>query len=260
MLFLLNGLTYLFSGLCVSFITIPQTMPEKTGRWRDQLDEFKRDTLKGFRYVWNSTGLRELIFVSAFLTFFTVPVIILLPFYVEDYLGAEPDWYGFLLAAYGVGAMVGFAVAGSIKLSGTARGRWLMIFIVMEAVGYGLLGLIKNPAPAMVLAIVGGITGGFVTVHITTILQLTTPGDMRGRVFGLLATVSGSLAPLAMGLAGVVADLVNQNIPLIYVSCGAIMLVLSVAVFLNRDVREYLAYEAEEESSMPIEHQVVPLK
>ena len=129
----------------------------------------------------------------------------------------------------------------------------MVTFIILESAGYGLLGLVKDPVTAMVLAFLGGATGGFVTVNITTILQITTPGEIRGRVFGLLGTLSISLAPLAMGLAGVIADLVGQNIPLIYVSCGAIMAVLSSVVLVNRHVRDFLAYEAEAERKDDVE-------
>lgn len=65
-LFLINGLTYLFSAVSESFITIPQSIPEKSSQWREQLLEFRRDTVKGFHYVWNKTGLRELVLISAF--------------------------------------------------------------------------------------------------------------------------------------------------------------------------------------------------
>jgi MFS family permease len=128
----------------------------------------------------------------------------------------------------------------------------------VESVGYGLLGLVGNPFIALIMAFLGGVTGGFVTVNITTILQLTTPNEVRGRVFGLLSTISGSLAPIAMGLAGVVADLVNQNVTLIYLACGAAMTGLSVAVLLNREVRSFLAYESE--GPPPPKKQAVPLK
>jgi MFS family permease len=198
--------------------------------------------------------------ISTFTTFFTVPIIILLPFYVEDFLKAAPDWYGFLLAAYGAGAMIGYVLAGSFQLSGQARAKLMMLAIVLESVGYILLGLVRDPATAVGMAALGGIASGFVGVNITTILQISTPSAIRGRVFGLLSTVAGSLAPLAMGLAGVVADLVDQNIPLIYLACGVMLTVLSLLVLLNPDVRSFLAYEGEEEPAPAgVEHLVAPV-
>jgi hypothetical protein len=257
LLFFINGLTYLFSAFSESLIAIPQVVPEKSSAWKEQFLEFKQDTWEGFRYVWNRTGLREVVLVSALLAFFTTPVIILLPFYVEDFLKAEADWYGFMLAAYGIGSLVGYLTAGSIRLSGKARARCMVTFIILQAAGHGLLGVVNDPGTAVVLALLGGLTGGFVTVNITTILQITTPGEIRGRIFGLLGTISGSLTPIAMGLAGVVADLVNQNIPLIYISCGAIMTSLSILVSLRGEFRSFLAYEGVAEVSQEVEGRVI---
>ena len=259
LLFLLNGVTYLFAAASESFVVIPQVIPEKSSGWKEQFLEFRKDISEGLRYVWHRSGLREAVFVSAFLSFFTVPIIILLPFYVEDFLQVKIDWYGFLLASSGVGTLVGYLFAGAIRLSGKARGRLMMTFIILQSVGYGVLGLVSSPATAMVLGFLGGFTSGFVTVNITTVVQVTTPGEIRGRVFGLLAAISASLAPIAMGLAGVVADLVNQNIPLIYVTCGVIMTLLSVLVSLRREFRSFLAYDQKGETPQRIKERVVSL-
>jgi DHA3 family macrolide efflux protein-like MFS transporter len=245
-LFLMNGLTYLFAAASESLVVIPQpataVLAQDVSNWREQIHTFKKDILEGLRYVWHKRGLREIVFVSAFLNFFMVPVVILLPFFVEDVLRVTTDWYGFLLAAYGVGTLGGYLFAGGAKLTGKTRGTVMMVVIILNSLGYGALGLVRTPSAAMVLAFLGGLTTGFVTVNITTIVQITTPGEIRGRVFGLLGTISASLTPIAMGLAGVVADLVNQNIPLIYVTCGVIMGLLSILVSLDREFRGFLAY------------------
>ncbi len=259
MLFLINGVTYLFSAGSVLFITIPQTMPENSGDWKDQIAVFKQDFVHGFRYVWSKGGLRELVLASAFLSFFTVPVIVLLPFYVEDILKVSVDWYGFLLAAYGVGSVIGYVLAGVIRLVGTTRSKVMVGVIIVESAGYGVLGLVSHPIAALALAFMGGCAGGYFSILLTTLLQITTPSQIRGRVFGLLSTIAGSLAPIAMGLTGVVADLTDHNIPLIYVSCGVIMGVLSILVSLNRKFRNYLAFEQESTPAQKIEAQIASL-
>ncbi|MBI5302093.1 MAG: MFS transporter [Chloroflexi bacterium] len=244
-LFLINGLTYLFSAACVLFIRIPQEIPAEAGDWRKQFTILKVDLMNGFRYVWHTHGLRELVFVSAFLNFFTVPIIVLLPFYVEDFLKVSVDWYGFLLAAYGVGSVIGYVLAGIIRLEGNARSRVMVSMIILESFGYGLLGFADSPYTALALALLGGCVGGFVGILITTLLQITTPGDIRGRVFGFLATIAGSITPIAMGMTGVIADALGHDIALIYISCGAILFVLSILVSLSREFRNYLAFERE---------------
>ena len=243
LLFLFNGVSYLFAAGSESFVKIPQTIPEKSPHWREQFRDFKRDTLIGFRFVWQRSGLRTLVLVSAFLNFFSVPIIVLLPFFVEDILKVPVDWYGFIVAATGVGALIGYIFAGAIRLSNRARGRLLLAFIIAESFGYGLLGFVREPVTALILGLLDGFVSGVVMVNVTTLLQITTPSEMRGRVFGLLGTISGSLTPIAMGLAGVVADLLNRDIPLIYVACGTIMVALSCLVALNRGFRQFLAYD-----------------
>ncbi|HIP71156.1 MAG TPA: MFS transporter [Anaerolineae bacterium] len=225
-LFLIDGLTYLFSAVSESFITIPQTVPEKIPGWRENLSAFKKDIILGFRYVWRTPGLRELVLVSTLLNFFMTPILILLPFYVEDFLRVKPDWYGFLLASYGLGSMLGFVLAGALPLSGRKRSWLIVLFIIVEPLGYVALGVWLNPWIALGMTLIGGLISGFVMVYVTTILQLTTPGDIRGRVFGLLGTLAGALTPLAMGAAGIIADLTGQNIPLIYIACGVMAALL----------------------------------
>ena len=133
----------------------------------------------------------------------------------------------------------------------------MLVFIMFQAVGYAFFGLVRDPYLAAGLAVINGLVQGFVTVNITTILQITTPGEIRGRIFGILATISSSLAPLAMGLAGVIADLVDQNIPAIYIVSGAIMTVVVVIVSFNPHFRKFLASDGELESSDPMPNEQI---
>jgi MFS family permease len=257
--FMINGITFLFSAASEAFIRIPQEIPEKSDQWQEQFREFKKDTLEGIRYMWSRRGLRELVLVSAAMGFFSMPVIVLLPFYVEDFLKATPDWYGFLAAAYGLGSVIGYVIAGWVRVSGKSRCRWMLGFIVLESAGHGLLGFVRDPFTALLLASLGGAAGGFVAVNILTLVQITTPSEIRGRLFGVLGTISGGLAPLAMGLGGVAADLLNRNVSLIYLVCGAAMTAIALPLLWNGRVREFLAYEGTSEPSPAPEEPALPV-
>jgi MFS family permease len=241
--FLIDGVTFLFSSASECFIRIPQTLPEKGADWRQAARRFAGDARDGFFYIWQKDGLRELVFISAILTFFSTPVIFLLPFYVEDFLGLAPDWYGYLVAAYVAGTMIGYLLAGLVRLNGKTRYLWMAVFITLESAGFALLGLLRDPPLVLLLAFAGGIARGFVTVNITTLLQVTTPSEIRGRVFGFLSAITGALAPAGMGISGFVADLLSQNIPMIYIACGLISAVLALALLSNRRVRWFLSQE-----------------
>lgn len=247
LLVLLNGVSFLFSAASEYFVRIPQEIPEKSGGWRAEFAAVRTNLAEGLRYVWDISGLRKLFFFSAIFNFFTMPVIVLLPFYVEDYLRLPLDWYGYLLAVYGSGVLVGALLVGWLKLPGRGRGRLMIVFAFFNSAIVALLGYAQDPFTAMALALLLGLMGAFNGIHVSTIIQMSTPRAMRGRVFGLMHTLSGSLAPLGMGLGGIVFDMTGQNIPLIFVSCGAVMVLLSALVSLNRDFRDFLAYERKED-------------
>ena len=252
LLFLIDGLTFLFAALNESFVMIPQRMPEQSASSRDRFAEFRKDLAVGMRYIWRRSGLRGLVVLSALGNFFSVPVVILAPFYVEDFLKVGPDWYGFFLATYGAGTMAGYLFAGVMPLTGKSRVHVMIVAMCFEASTYGLLTQ-TGPFGAVVLAFVAGFAGGFLMINIATVVQVTTPGEMRGRVLGLIGTLSASITPIASGLVGVVADLMGKNITLIYVSCSAAMLLVSLMAGLNQDIREFLAYEREAEAPQDVE-------
>lgn len=244
---LFDGLSYLVSAFSESFMKIPQKIPDHDTKLTSYFDTFKMDIKEGFKYINKNTGLKRLLLTSVILSFFSMPVIVLLPFYVNLQLFAPKEWYGFLMAIFGVGAFAGYMIVGIFRIPGRKRKRVLIIFMILEAAGYIILGMIERTSQAALLFFLGGLFSGFIMVSIVTILQITTPTNIRGRVFGALTMISASTTPLGMGLGGVIADLTDKNIPLIYITCGAIMVTWIILNSLNRDFRSFIGYETEEE-------------
>jgi DHA3 family macrolide efflux protein-like MFS transporter len=248
---LLNGLSYVFAGVCETFIRIPQAVPAPasaagaaaagdaaaaagTGGFKSQLYE-------GFGYVWRRNGLRLLFGAVGAIRFFVVPVTILLPFYVADHLKVAPDWFGFLVAGFGAGVIIGYLLAGAVRTSGRATTALVLGCMVAMSLLLGSLGLITSPVAALaVLAAAGGMNG-LLSVKVVSILQITTPTEMRGRVFGLLNTVGEGLTPAALLLAGVVADATGRKVSLIYAGCGAILALITLIVAMSRDLRDLIS-------------------
>jgi MFS family permease len=244
---LFNGFSFLFSAFSEFFIKIPQVIPEKSKNVKNQLKKFKTDMVEGFNYINKNKGLKNLVFVSIFTNFFTAPIIVLLTFYVKDILLMPKSWYGLLMISFAIGALIGYTSVAIINPHGSTRCKLIITFLVIQSAGYAVLGLIRIPSHAIFIMFIGGILNGFVLNNITTILQLTVPSNIRGRVFGLLTTISASAMPLGMGLSGVIGKLLDNNIPIIYVCTGVITAVLSIAISLNRDFREFISYETEEQ-------------
>lgn len=246
-IFLIDGLSYLFSAGSETFIDIPQEIAHNNNNsWKDKYQEFKSDFIEGLQYIWNTSGLRELFLVSAFLNFFMMPIIINLPFYVEDYLGISKDWYGYLLGIYGVGSFLGYVFGGVFKFSGKSRAVLIIMFLILESFSYCTLGLIHKIYFAVVIAALAGFFSGFVMLYIAVILQSTTPSNIRGRTFGVLSTLIGSITPLGQALGGFIFDLIDRNIPIMYGGCGLMLALLSIIVSFNKNFRTYLSHDLSE--------------
>jgi len=242
-LFLCDGVSYLFAALSESLIRLPPpSLARQAGGWRKAGADFWREVKLGLRYVAGRKGLRYLLFLSPLDSFFMITIVVLLPFYVEDFLHVKPDWYGFLVAAFGAGSFLGSITAGATNVTGRAR-TWA--YLVCGA-GIGVsalaLGAVRSPWTAMAWIFAAGAMSGFTVIHVLSLAQLTSPSELRGRVLGLFETLGLSTMPLAAGVAGVVADLLHRNIPLVYYACGVALIALVLIQACKGEVRDFLAY------------------
>lgn len=249
LLVLIDGLTFLFSAFSESFIKIPQVFPEKTKNAAEQYRKFKQDITEGLQYIFSNPGLKKLLYVSVFSTFFSTPIAVLMVFFVKHVLQASHEvWYGPIIVLYGVGTFIGYMIVGITRPRGKKRRNYMIAFMIMQSLGYILLGLARDLTFTLILIFAGGIIFGFVVSNITALLQLTIPSKIRGRVFGTLTTISGSIAPVASGLAGPLAELVGlNNIYFIFIGSGVLLVFLSLIIVNSRDFRKFIAYTTEEE-------------
>ena len=243
LLFLINSATYMYAAGSESFISIPRPKPREERKAGEAWKSFIHDTREGLDYVWNEKGMRILFLAAALLHLLIAPLLLLLPFYVEDYLKQNASWYGYLLAAVGLGSITGYLIAGAVSVRGKAQSRMIILSLLGASFSLGIVGFITQPFIVLGVVIIFGVTAGIFIVKTTTVLQLAANSEIRGRVFGLLTTLTSGLAPIGMGIAGVIADMANKNIPVIYAVCGLLVLAMSIGLALSREAREFLALD-----------------
>jgi MFS family permease len=241
MLFTLDGLSYLFAGISEMFIADTFKKPERAPASGGVFREFLRETLAGLRYVGRQAGMRDFVLVACLLNFLGMPLFVLLPFYVEKALGAGADWYGFLLAAMSIGAVLGYVLAASLSLRGPARGWTLVCGLLFGPLLFSAVGFVHFRWLAMALCFGSGLALGLVNIYLITLLQISTPAELRGRVLGLLATLGGGLVPLGMALGGWLGELTGKNIPLIFGGSGALSVLVTLALATRKECRKFLA-------------------
>lgn len=239
-LFLIDGITYWFSATSESFIKIPQKIKTEKSTFRESLKKFKADSIEGVKFVWNSKGIRVIMLSFAAMTFFIMPVVVLLPFFVEDALGLQADWYGYIFAAFGFGSILGYALSSVINPKGKARVYSTLTALIITGLALACVGLTKTGIAALIAMLITGIADGYFSVNVITILQISIPSEMRGRVFALLNSIAGGLAPVAMGLAGIAADVLDKNVTLILQICGISTFLVCVFCSFNKNYRAFL--------------------
>lgn len=247
LLMLADALTYFYAAISDAFISIP-ALPAKAVTNEKKVSSFKTEIMEGLRHIHSRAGMRTLFYTMAFFQLVMVPMLILFPFYVEDHLRAGPQWYGFLLAASGFGTFIGYGLGGALKLSARKASHATVVVMVVMSLCLTALSFVKGAWVALWLIGAVGAMDGFIVLKLLTTLQLATPTEIRGRVFGLLMTITRGLSPLAMGLTGVIADMTHRNIPVIYMVCGVAATLLASNVALRRECRDFLAGE---DSSAP---------
>jgi MFS family permease len=234
-LFLIDGVSYLFAAASTSFAKIPHQAGDTSEGPRPGVRHALR---QGFAFIGEQRGLTSLVVVATLTNFFAAPFIVVLPFFVEDTLHASSDWFGYLIAGAGAGGLVGYALAGSFQRARAAV--VLLACLCMLSVCIGALALATTKVQALALLVAVGVTGAVFNVGVVTVLQRRTPDEFRGRVFGLVQTLAMATTPLAMLLAGLFADATGRDARLVFAGCGVAMVVVTACAALHRPLRDYL--------------------
>jgi predicted MFS family arabinose efflux permease len=159
--------------------------------------------------------------------FFGAAYLQILPAFAKDVLGLDAVGAGLLLSASGAGSLVGNLALAAL---GNSRHKYWLLLGTIIIFGVSLLALAWStwrPVSLVLMFFVGMGFAGFISV-MTTVLQLTTPPAMRGRIMSMML-ISASLHYLGALPLSIVAELYSWPISL---TAGS-LLMLSVVVWLG---------------------------
>jgi len=196
LLFLFDGFSYIFSAAAILFMKIP---PVKNP---DQKLSFFEDLKGGLRFVKGFKGLKYSCLIFGVLNFFAnIGFFLVLPMFQRiPSLGAAK--YGVVMGILTGGSFAGYLLASVVSIP--TRKRFLVFYLgaLMSAASMALFPAFLNMIYLSVVAAMIGLSLAVVNALISAVMQLTVPAEMRGKVFGLLGTMAGSLTPLAFAVGG----------------------------------------------------------
>jgi predicted MFS family arabinose efflux permease len=194
----LNGLS--FVAVIISLYMVQtRFMPKPTG------DSLMTSVKQGIHFIRGREGMVGLIALAFLMTMLCFPLIVFLPVFAKDVFHAGPGVFTILLCSSGAGSVLGaLAVATMDKLKN--RGRIALLLLVVLGVlmlGFSLSKDLR--LSAFMLFLSGGVLMG-VFASISSLVQLITPNDMRGRVMSVYNVAFRGGMPfgsLAVGLLSV---------------------------------------------------------
>ncbi len=189
----------------------------------------------GVRYAVSTPVVALVLSLLLAVSLFVINYNVLVPLLAKDVLQRGAQAFGLLMAALGIGALFG---ALALALLGT--GRIPVAVVVTAAIlvsGATLaLSIVRIFWLAMLILAIVGCAQIVFTASVNTILQVTVPDELRGRIMSLYALVFAGVTPIGSLFVGSVAEAFGT--PMAYAIGGGCGL-LVVLVLTIRSARRY---------------------
>jgi MFS family permease len=190
----------------------------------------------GFRFVWHHSVIFPFLMMDLGANFFG-SIRSLYPIYARDILAVGPRGLGILYAASAAGSLIGalgFSIWGPLRRAG----RWILFGVTVY--GLCLLGFAHSRYFWLsVLLLAGtGIGDTISAILRSTINQLSTPDELRGRMSSINSVFTNSGPQLGQFQAGALAAAIGAEFS---VTTGALVILFIVGLLAARfpHVRDY---------------------
>jgi MFS family permease len=191
--------------------------PESHPSWISSIRE-------GLSYARHSPRVRLVLAMTTVVSTVGFNFHVLVPVLASETLDSGPRTFGLLSAAFGAGALAGALLSASL-----GRASWKALITGVGGFSVALLALAPLHTVIACAALLFVIGGCFTlwTSNSQSLLQLSAPDHLRGRVLSLYLFAFAGLAPLGGLLAGALADAGGTT--LAFLVAGSVGVVMTLA-------------------------------
>jgi len=222
--FLLNSLSFLVVINTLMMLRVKHIPPATSGKMQDELKI-------GLSYVRHHSSLAALVVLAAATTFLGFALLTFLPIFAKQIFHEGADTFSHLMAFSGAGSIVGALIVAWLgkfpKMGWTA--------LLVQAI-YGLLIIAFAVSRVLWLSdILLFLTGAALMVvfsTVTSLVQMTAPNEMRGRVMNIYMLAFRGGMPLGSLVSGWLATFIGA--PMVIGINGALLVVVAI-YFLTRN-------------------------
>jgi len=205
---MIDVVTAMLAILPLLFIQVPQPARRERAEGRGPgVPTVWQDLRAGLRYLLGWPGLLTIGLMAVVINFVFTPAYSLVPLLVKDHFGGDAVQLSWFESAIGLGVIAGGALLG---VWGGFQRRILTSLIGLMGLGASTLILGVAPSSAILLAVGGalimGVMNPMINGPIFAVIQSTVEPGMQARVFSLLTSLCGGMAPVGLMIAGPVGD------------------------------------------------------
>lgn len=226
--FMLDGVSYIavIASLLAMKIAPRAFQTRKGANMLAQLRE-------GWRYAAGFQPIRKVLLLLALVSLVGMPYTVLMPVFANEVLRGGPNTLGFLMAASGVGALLGALLLAS-RRSVLGLGKYIPITAALFGAGLVAFSYSRVLWVSLALMVVTGLGFMVQMAASNTVLQTIVEEDKRGRVMSFYTMAFMGTAPFGSLLAGAVADRIGAPHTLVWSGVGCVVGALWFATALPR--------------------------
>lgn len=206
--FLINSIS--FFAVVISLLKMKVDYVPKRVKKHNVTNELK----EGIKYTFGFPPLRYLIILLGVVGLVSTAITILTPVYAKVYLNGSADTYGFLMGAYGLGALFS-AIYLLSKKSVLGLGKLIAIAVSVYGISMLLFSVSRIFIISFIFMLIAG--AGFLLeiASTNTLLQTISEESKRGRVMSFYAMSFRGMSPFGSIIAGGLGDLIGAQETLI---------------------------------------------
>jgi MFS family permease len=216
-----DALTFLFLVVCMLFVRVRK--PEETAPLPSSFADFTHSVREGLDFLLRKQrGILFLTLVSGLQNLGASAFLFLLPAVVRKDLHLDAESLGFIWSSFGAGMLLATGLIAVLKLRSPTLLR--VVFTALVLGGASIVGLayVKSQFAAAALMVAIGFSAAAFNPVVITLLQDSTPEDLRARVLTAFNTATTSMAMLGMLAFGWAADRLGEDPTMIAI--GAVLL------------------------------------
>ncbi len=173
----LNAISFLAPIISLSMIST-RFLPERT-------TESMFSSLKqGIKFVRQQTSMEALIVLAFCMTALSMPMRTYIPVFVKDIFHRGPETYGNLLSLMGLGSICGSLIVAE-RGNMRNKGRFALTMLICLGAGIAVFAISRSLPLSYTMLVLVGATLMAVFATVTSLVQLITTNEMRGRVMSV---------------------------------------------------------------------------